>query len=166
MIIFETDRLRVRHFTISDADNYFSLQSNPDVMQYIRPPRTRDESDTFLKEKILTTAADDFKGIWLVEEKETGLFLGCFVIIPLPNDTVNIQLGYSFLPQYWGKGYATEVATAGVNYFRNKTPLNEIYGVTEVPNVASQKVLLKAGFIFHASKMEEGKELLVFVLRK
>jgi len=166
MIIFETERLRIRHFTIHDADNYFALQSNADVMRYIRPPRTREESDSFLKDKILATPADDYKGIWLVEKKEGGQFLGCFVIIPIPDDESKTQLGYSFLPEHWGNGYATEVTKEGVNYFRKRTPLNKIYGVTEVPNVASQKVLLKAGFTFHKSKMEGERELWVFIMRK
>jgi [ribosomal protein S5]-alanine N-acetyltransferase len=166
MTIFVTKRLRVRHFTSLDYDNYFSLQGNAEVMQYIRPPRTREESDEFLREKILTASQREYKGIWAVEETGTGLFLGCFVIIPIPNDVEKTQLGYSFLPQHWGKGYATEVTKEGVNYFYNRTPLTEIYGVTEIPNVASQKVLLKAGFKQIASKMDGEKELLVYVIRK
>jgi ribosomal-protein-alanine N-acetyltransferase len=165
-LVFETARLRVRHFTAADADNYFSLQGNPDVMRYIRRPRTREESDTYLREKILTASPADYKGYWIVEEKATGQFIGCFVIIPIPDDEEKTQLGYSFLPAYWGKGYATEVSKAGVDYFYNRTPLPEIYGVTEKANIASEKVLLKAGFSFHTTKMEGEKELNVFIIRR
>lgn len=164
--IFESNRLRVRHFVAGDADNYFALQGNPDVMRYIRSPRTREESDTFLNEKILAAAPGDFKGFWVVEQKDTGLFVGCFVIIPIPDDVEKTQLGYSFLPGHWGKGYATEVTKEGVNYFYNRTPLNEIYGVVESENIASKKVLLKAGFIPHTTKMEGEKELEIFIIRK
>lgn len=165
-IVFVTKRLRVRHFTSTDYDNFFALQGNPEVMQYIRPPRTREESDTFLREKILTTSPREYKGYWAVEEAGSGLFVGCFVIIPIPDDIEKTQLGYSFLPQHWGKGYATEVTKEGVNYFYNRTPLTEIYGVTETPNTASQKVLLKAGFKLLETKMDGEKELLVYVIRK
>ena len=136
MKIFDTERLVVRHFTIADKDNFFSLQGNAEVMQYIRPPRTREESDTFLIEKIIPSSVDDFKGYWAVEEKLTGLFVGCFVIIPIPGNEEKTQLGYSFLPPYWGKGFATEVPKEGVHYFYHRTPLKEICGVTEIPNVA------------------------------
>jgi ribosomal-protein-alanine N-acetyltransferase len=165
-IIFETERLRVRRFTAADADNYFSLQGNPEVMQYIRRPRTREESDAYLKENILTADPADYKGYWIVEEKDSGRFVGCFVIIPIPDDEEKTQLGYSFLPEFWGKGYATEVSKAGVDYFYNRTPLPEIYGVTEKANIASEKVLLKAGFSFHRKKREGEKELNVFIIRK
>ena len=166
MTIFITKRLRVRHLMFSDADNFFALQSNPQVMQYIRPPRTRAESDSLLQEKITSRLPRDFKGYWAVEEIHSGLFVGCFVIIPIPDDIEKTQMGYSFLPAHWGKGYATEVTKEGVNYFYNRTPLTEIYGVTETPNVASQKVLLKAGFKLLETKMDGEKELLVFMVKK
>ncbi len=165
-VIFETQRLRVRHFTAADYDNFFSLQGNAEVMQYIRPPRTKEESDSFLTDKILTTLPTDFKGYWAVEEKATRLFIGSFVIIPIPDDVEKTQLGYSFLPAHWGKGFATEATKEGLNYFRDKTPLTELYAVTETPHIASQKVLLKAGFQFFNSKMEGEKELLVYVVRR
>ena len=76
----------MRHFTSLDADNYFALQGNAEVMQYIRPPRTREESDTFLQEKILKASPRDFKGFWVVEEIHSRVFVGCFVIIPIPNE--------------------------------------------------------------------------------
>ena len=50
MIIFETERLLVRQFTIADTDNYFALQGNPLVMQYIRPVKTKEQSDDFKRE--------------------------------------------------------------------------------------------------------------------
>jgi [ribosomal protein S5]-alanine N-acetyltransferase len=166
MIVFETERLVARHFTGADYDNYYSLQGNPDVMQYIRPPRTREESDLFLTEKILAAPPGDFKGFWAVEEKDSHLFVGCFVIIPIPDDTDKTQLGYSFLPEHWGKGYATEITREGLQYFRERTPLPEIYGVTETPHIASQKVLLKVGFQPFGKKMEGETELLVFIVRR
>jgi ribosomal-protein-alanine N-acetyltransferase len=166
MTIFETQRLRVRHFTSADYDNFFALQGNAEVMQYIRPPWTREESDNFLTDKILTASPIDFKGYWAVEEKATGLFVGCFVIIPIPTDIEKTQLGYSFLPEHWGKGYATEVTKEGLNYFKYKTPLAELYAVTETPNIASQKVLLKNGFELFGNKWEGEKELLIFIVRR
>ena len=166
MTIFETERLLVRQFTIADTDNYFALQGNPLVMQYIRPVKTKEESDNFFKEKIIGATPGDYKGYWAVEDKANGLFIGCFVIIPIPDDIAKTQLGYSFLPEHWGKGYATEVTIEGLNYFRNQTPLTEIYAVTETPNVASKKVLLKAGFRPFGKKMEGEKELLVFILKR
>lgn len=168
MIVFETERLRVRRFTGTDGDHYFSLNGNEEVMRYIRPPRTRQESDEQLQQILQEYSAYPMSktGRWGVEDKASGRFIGSFVIIPIPTEPEKIQLGYSFIPEYWGKGLGTELASAGLQYFLKNTTIPEIYGVTETPNIASQKVLLKAGFTFHEKKIEEGKELTVFIVRR
>jgi ribosomal-protein-alanine N-acetyltransferase len=166
MNIFETERLIVRPFTADDYDNYFLLHGNPEVMQYIRPAQIKEEADAKFEETILYAAPHPFLGRWAVDEKETGNFIGSFVIVPIPNDEEKIQLGYSFLPSKWGKGFATEVTKAGLEYFHHQTPLTEIYGVTETPNIASQKVLLKAGFQFFSNQKEGEKELLVYIVKR
>lgn len=55
-------------------------------------------------------------------------------------------MGYRFLPKYWGQGFATEVAKASINYGFEKLNLKAIYAITDVENLASRHVLLKAGF--------------------
>ena len=165
MIIFQTERLIIRQFTTADYDNLFLLHGNPEVMRYIRPVKTKVESDAFL-DMALVTYASSYMGRWAVDEKLTGNFVGTFVIVPIPDDPEKIQLGYSFTPENWGRGLATEVTRAGLDYFRNNTPLTEIYAVTESSNIASQKVLLKAGFSIYGNKMEGEKELVVFILRR
>jgi RimJ/RimL family protein N-acetyltransferase len=77
-----------------------------------------------------------------------------------------MQLGYALMPEYWGKGYATELTFAGLNYIFTKTSLEIIYAVTEEANAASQNVLYKAGFKPSGSRMEQDKLLLEFAIRK
>ena len=96
-IIFETERLVVRKFTTADYDNLYLLHGNPEVMRYIRPVKTKVESDAFL-DMALVTYASSYMGRWAVDEKLTGNFAGTFVIVPIPDDTEKIQLGYSFTP--------------------------------------------------------------------
>jgi [ribosomal protein S5]-alanine N-acetyltransferase len=165
-IIVETERLLVREFTADDYENYFVLHSDPKVMQYIRPAEDRAGCDKRFEDTILHLPPHAYMGRWAVNEKESGRFVGCFVITPIPNQPERIQLGYSFIPELWGRGYATEVSTAGVAYFHDRTPLTELYAVTETANTASEKVLRKVGFEFLEKKMEGEKELLVFIIRK
>lgn len=168
MIIFETERLLIRRFTEDDGDNYFLLNGDEEVMRYIRPARNREESDEQLRQILQEYAAYPMSrtGRWGVVEKATGRFIGSFVIIPIPSEPEKTQLGYSFIPEYWGKGLATEAATAGLKYFLENTNIPEIYGVAETPNIASQKVLQKAGFVFHSTKTEEGRDLIVFIVKR
>jgi [ribosomal protein S5]-alanine N-acetyltransferase len=164
-IVFETARLLVRHYTEEDADNFFLLNSDPDVMRYIRPVKSREDTDLFFAEVIQYSKDHPEYGRMAVNEKLSHIFVGSFAVIPLEN-TIHMQLGYSLLPAYWGKGFATELTKAGLAYVFTQTNLEEIFGVTESENVDSQKVLLKSGFTRHSNVMEGTKELYRFILLK
>ena len=163
--VFETDRLIVRHYTPEDSDDFFSLNGDEEVMRYIRPVKTREETDSFLTEVISYAAANPGFGRMAVIEKTTGIFVGSFALIPVENND-NMQIGYAFLPEYWGNGYATEITRGGLRYVFTHTKLDCIYGYTEEPNRPSQKVLVKAGFTESGRKTEGEKELIEFKLGK
>ena len=166
MIIFETERLIVRKPDFElDADDFYQLNSDEEVMRYIRPVKTREECDQYLQEIIAMTNAKPALGRWVIIEKEHKHFVGVFAIIPIENTELT-QLGYAFLKQHWGKGYATEITEGGIRYYFDNCEEKEVYAVTEAPNVASQKVLNKTGFVMHSTRMEEGKELWQYVLRR
>ena len=166
MVIFETKRLIVRQYSEEDKDNIFRVAGNESVMQYIRAVSTREESERSLLEYIAGYEKNPHGGRWAVIEKENGLFAGSFAIIPIPSQPEKIQLGYALIPEHWGKGYATELTKAGLDYFMKNHELTEIYGVTEIPNTVSQRVLLKSGFQPAGSLMEGEKELLIFVVKR
>lgn len=163
--LFQTERLLVRHFTADDSEHFFVLNSNEEIVRYIRAPKSREECDAFLKEVLAATEANPAIGRWIAVDKVSGIPVGSIGIIPVEGSS-NLQLGYAFLPEHWGKGYATELAVAAMHYVFTQTDLHTIYAYTETPNVASQKVLLKAGFKFLRTKMEGEKELAEFVCEK
>lgn len=165
MILFETERLTVRHYTKDDSYNFFLLNGDEEIMRYIRPAKSREDSDAYLLEVIEKYEHHPGEGRWAAVDKVTNGFIGSFAFIPIEN-TDKMQLGYSLLKQNWGKGYATELTLAGLQYVFTKTSLTEIFGVTETPNVVSQKVLLKAGFTLQDTFKEDEKELLRFVYCK
>lgn len=164
-IIFETERLLIRQYTIDDFENFFLLSGNEDVMRYIRPVQDREQSKEFFNKIIKAYDEQPGLGRWAMLEKQSGIFLGSFAVIPIENSD-DIQLGYALLKEHWGKGYATEATKGGIEYFQNRTSLTELYALTEPANTASEKVLRKAGFQFLKTKKEGEKELLVLILRK
>jgi len=163
MIIFETARLRVRQFhPVYDRENFFRLNGDEEVMRYIRPAKSRDESDAFLKEVTDQALLHPGTGRWAVEQRETNLFAGSFAIIPVEG-TGGFQLGYALLKKNWGRGYALELTRGGLDFYFSNPANQVIYGITEAPNRASQQVLIKAGFRFNHNREEKGKELMVFL---
>jgi ribosomal-protein-alanine N-acetyltransferase len=164
-IIFETVRLVVRPYTEEDRENFYQLNGDAEVMRFIRPAKTKEECDQFLLQVIAAAAATPLYGRWAAHSKASGEFIGSFAVIPVEN-SCQMQMGYALLPKYWGKGYATELTRAGLEYVFSKTPLEVIYGYTEMPNTASQKVLLKCGFKSIGTIIEREKELARFVFKK
>lgn len=162
MIVFETERFIVRPYTFdADKDDFFRIHGDAEVMRYIRPPKNREDSDKFLMENIEFTLQNPGRGRLAVAEKETGKSVGSFALIPLEK-TKDWQLGYVLLKEFWGKGIASELTKAGLNYFFSTSGHKKIFAITEKANKASQKVLLKCGFQPDGSKMEGEIELLVF----
>jgi ribosomal-protein-alanine N-acetyltransferase len=165
-IIFETKRLIVRQYVFeTDADDFFALNGDEEVMRYIRAVKSREECDTFLKQNIESYKTNPLMGRWGAYEKASGKFIGSFAFIPVEG-TENSQLGYALLKENWGKGYATELTREGINYVFSKTELEEVYGITQAENIDSQKVLLKAGFIYVDKFREEDRELYKYIVRR
>lgn len=161
--IFQTERLVVRSYTEADGEHFFALNGNEEVVRYIRPVSDREQSDTFLARVLADADAQPLYGRWAVEDKVLGDYIGTFAVIPVEG-TERMQLGFALLPQNWGKGYATELTSAGLNYIFSHTPINVIYAYAEKPNVNSQKVLRKCGFVQSGEHKEEEKDIVEFSL--
>ncbi len=155
-MLFETERVLVRRFIQDDADYFFQINSHPDVMKYIRPVKNREECDAFLAENIHLYKEDSVVGRFAAIEKQTGSMLGTFSFLYLSGDA-DFHLGYALLPGAWGKGFATELVLAGVPFFFANTKHPEVFAITDTANEASQRVLLRSGFIKKGEKEEYGK---------
>ncbi len=165
-IIFETERLVVRQYDAEEFENFFRLNGDADVVRYIRQVQVREEAIDSFQELLTDYQEQPGMGRWAVHLKSNGDFVGSFAIIPIPWAKEKIQLGYAFPPENWGKGFATELTLKGLEHFYKHFTNQEIYGVTEIPNVASQKVLLKAGFVFHDAVTEKGIELYLYIFSR
>lgn len=152
-IIAETPRLILREFELSDANNLFNLDSNPNVLTFLpfKPIVNIDESRVQVK-RIRQEYTDYRAGRLAVILKETSAFLGWSGLKYHPERLNNKQgfyeLGYRFSEEYWGKGYATETAIASLEYGFNTLNLQEIHSFTLATHLVSQKVLKKVGFQF------------------
>ena len=140
-----TDRLELRRFTWDDLDLLDRLQSDPKVMRYVGGTKTRAQTEAQLKTRIL----DYYEqypglGMWATLERATGACIGTHLLNHIQGETY-LQVGYVLFSQYWGRGYATEMTIALLRYGFTALALPSIFAITDLPNVASQHVLLKAG---------------------
>ncbi len=136
------------------------------MMRYIRPPKTRPESDLFLSENIDAYKDGSVKGRFAVFEKSDHRFIGTFSLLLLDGE-MGYHIGYALLPPARGKGFATELVKEGAAYFFAQVPGQEkLYAVTVEANTGSQKVLLRAGFCQEGIIRQHGEELQLFSLKR
>jgi ribosomal-protein-alanine N-acetyltransferase len=153
MTILHTDRLHLRPFHEEDLDNLTSLASLP---------CPREETQARLQ-KILDHWRQHHFGIWAVLEKATGHFAGhCGVgyLHALPD----AELTYALLPHYRGRGLATEAVIAVLRYAFTVAGLPRVLGVAVVDNVASHRVMAKAGMRLRGPYEYDGKQAVMYVI--
>lgn len=157
-IFAETERLILREIVPSDQQGIFELDSDPEVHKFLgnKTIKTIEEAKQII-EFIRIQYVENGIGRWAVIEKETEAFIG-WAGLKLITDTINnhthyYDLGYRLIRKYWGKGFASESAKASLQYGFENLKLNSIYGMANVNNISSTKVLEKLGF-FHIETFE------------
>lgn len=149
-VILETPRLILREFELHDASDVFEFGSNKTVQKYTGDPLigSVEEARELIKNVWFkdygTYGYGRFATIYKPENKLIG-FAG-LKYLPEMDET---DIGFRFLPEYWGKGLATEASQEIIRYGFNQLKLNRILGIAMDDNLASCKVLTKIGLEFY-----------------
>ena len=157
----ETNRLIMRPFEETDTEGLFLLDSNPEVMKYVGGVvSTEIEQSRQMIEFIQNQYKENGVGRLAVIEKSSNILIGWSGLKYLTkeiNGMKNVyELGYRFLPEYWGKGYATETAIAALNYAFNEIKTDIVYAMAVTENAGSNHVLRKLGFEELGTFLDDG----------
>jgi RimJ/RimL family protein N-acetyltransferase len=148
MDILDTERLRLRTLTLDDAPFYLEVVNTSGFIEYIgdRGIRTVDAARKAIAEGPMAMQAALGHSLCLVERKQDGAPIGMCGLIK--RDTLpEVDIGYAFLPQFGGKGYATEAA-AGVLAYAPTIGIRRVLAITSPGNAGSNAVLKKIGMRF------------------
>ena len=140
-----TERLALRCFTPDDLDMLDRMNSDVEVMRYVGGVKDRAKTKEMLQVRILAYYEQHpGLGVWATLERASGACVGMHLLNHIQGESF-IQVGYVLYRDYWGRGYATEMSSALLRYGFEDLMLQQIVGITDPPNLASQHVLLKAG---------------------
>lgn len=156
-MIFQTNRLIIRDLEPADAQKFYHLNSDPEVLKYTgdRPFNSEQAAFDFLKSYSENNYKKYNYGRWAVLLSDTREWLGwCGLKFSPENNETDI--GYRFFKKYWGNGYATEAAKASIEYGFNELNLNKIVGRAMKDNIASIIVLKKIGMQFEKEFLMDG----------
>ncbi len=176
-MVFETDRLFARPWTLDDVEAAFDIYRKPEVNRYLgRNPKSL-ESIEEAKEMLERWVANQAKrpvgqGTWALVRKEDEKIIGTIMCKSLPNGDLEpsgeIEIGWHLDPSAWGFGYATEAGLAVAEYgFRMDPNLPRVLAVVYPENTASQNVALKVGMThLGVSSDYYGIEMELFELKR
>ncbi|MDR6966145.1 RimJ/RimL family protein N-acetyltransferase [Flavobacterium arsenatis] len=164
--VLETNRLVLRELHPNDAEQFYQLNLNPNVIRYTGNTafKNREEARHFLENY------QDYKlngyGRWAVIDKSNGAFLG-WCGLKYDKNLDETDIGFRFFEHYWNKGYATESAKACISYGFEKLQLETIIGRAMLENVTSIKVLEKIGLTFDkAFDFDEQNKGVIYKIEK
>jgi len=145
----ETARLSLRRFELDDAPFVVELLNQPSFIQNIgdRGVRNVDDARRYLRDGPMAMYEQHGFGLWRASRRSDGVFVGMCGL--LKRDILpDVDVGYAFLPEHWGQGFAFEAANATVEHGARKFGLTRIIGVVSDHNAASIRVLEKLGMRF------------------
>ncbi len=152
-----TNRLLLRQPMLTDAQDFFELRSNLEVMQYVNRPIAKNVEDA---ENLITKITDIINtnnGInWCITLKENSQkVMGNIGIWQLKKEDYRGEIGYMLHPNFWRKGIMQEAIEAVINYGFNQMQLHSIEAKINPANKASASILEKNNFIKEAHFKED-----------
>ena len=147
--ILETGRLRLREFDLQDAGFIVSLLNTRGWLDFIGDKNVHnvDEAIAYLRSGPIRSYRENGFGVYLAELKEDAIPVGMCGI--LKRDALLYpDIGFAFLPDYGGKGYALESARAILNYARDHLQIATVYAITKADNTKSIRLLEAIGLKF------------------
>lgn len=144
--------------------------SDPAVMQYIGNGSTLTAEQTSLAIALFEREWNERGfGLFSVESKQTGDLIGFTGLsCPdfLPEVLPSVEIGWRFSRSSWGKGYASEAATAALSFGGNELGITDIVSICQVGNGASVRIMQKLGMVFDRKTIDPtcGREIEVYRL--
>jgi len=150
----ESERLIYNKFKNSHFPDYTRLVSRQEVMKHITGNGLNtDEAKARFQVALNADQGLGNMGFLAVTEKTSGAFIGLGKIVPFENNLT--EIGYALLPEFWGKGYASEITKTLIDYARELGTISELIGIVDPENLPSIHVLTKQHFVFYRQVLKE-----------
>lgn len=160
----ETERLRLRMFAPEDAEEVYSIWSDPEVVKYIDPNwKPSLEQTRAAMTRLVQHWRDKGFGQWAVVHKDEAKLIGYIGFKHLDN-TPEIELLYGLDKAYWDSGLTTEAARACLRYIFENTEHERITAVANPENVGSYRVMEKLGMKYERMSNNYDSELVYYAI--
>ena len=152
-ILLETERMYFRQFAAEDSLLLFELDSDPEVMRFITKgiptPLARIQNEIIPK-FLNYYRQHPPQGFWAAHLRDDGDFIGWFHLRPSTLPSAEMELGYRLKRSFWGHGLATEGSRALLKKAFTEWGHEKVCSHTLADNLASQRVMEKAGLKYES----------------
>jgi ribosomal-protein-alanine N-acetyltransferase len=144
----DSARLTLSPWSVEHIDQLHALWTRPEVRRYLWDDETitRERAEATVRE-FMASQETEGTGGWLVLDRESGALAG-FAALIRREAGGDPELLYGLAPEWWGRGLATEAARAVVSYAFGVLGCPRVTAATDVPNVASARVMERLGMRF------------------
>ena len=162
--IFSTHRLDIRKLESTDWEDFILMNTNKAVMEKIGKGEVKSleeqklDFDRFIQYYTLNTGM----GVWAVNLRDQPIMIGA-ASLGEAKRMEELHIGYRLKQEFWGKGYATEIAQGLIQYGIHRLNQNKLGATTNLNNEASIRVLKKTGFILQHKILVDGVEMNYFI---
>ncbi len=161
-----TPRLTARRVQPEDFANWLRMHENPAVMATLGGLVGEEVTRQMLSENLEHWRQHGF-GRWMYFDKSDETFVGRGGLKRVSIDGHDeIEVGYALMPEFWGRGLATEIAQASIAIAFNRLGFNELVSFTFPTNAASRRVMEKCGFHFQRNFVWKELPHVLYRLRK
>lgn len=159
----ETERLSLRTYRRDDVEDLATMFADPPHMRHYPAPFTREQTEAWVRRQ-LERYRDEGFGLWLIEDKATGEFLGTAgPTIQVVEDVREVEIGWHVKPGHKGQGIAPEAAGAARDWAFENLDVDHLISLVRPENVGSVRVAEKIGM--HVDREADYKGLLHRVYR-
>lgn len=155
----KTERLELRRYRRSDEEEVFHvIGEDPKVNQYIswRPCVTREGTRKFIQLHLEQYRSDQSFFGWAIEKD--GRFIGSIGTFHMDIENESCEIGYNIGSKYWNQGIATEALTKVLSFLLQSVGLHKVYASCHEENLASRRVMEKAGMKYEGMAKEAIKD--------
>ncbi|TQV74743.1 GNAT family N-acetyltransferase [Aliikangiella marina] len=146
MALIETDRLILRDFTLDDAAFVLNLVNEPSWLENIGDKNVHNlqDAEDYILNGPMKSYQENGYGLYMAELKLKSVPVGMCGLVKR-DFFVEPDVGFAFLPEYWGLGFASESAKAVLEFARDELSIDRVLGITNIDNRGSMRVLEKIG---------------------
>jgi RimJ/RimL family protein N-acetyltransferase len=164
----QTNRLIFRKIKNSDFNDWLEFFKDPATSEHWISAKESPEAEC---EKWYAYQfyryENDKGGMNALVEKENGKLIGhCGLLVQVVDGIAELEIAYSLLPGYWGKGYATEAAEKCKNFAFENNLSQSLISIVSLPNIPSAKVALKNGMNIDKVTVYNGNTVNIFRINK